>query len=56
MYLFYACLNTLTSHECPHRTDEVYNADFDADILLCITVAGLVIGLMETNVGVLRLR
>jgi hypothetical protein len=56
VYLFHACLNTLTAHECPHGTDEVYHADFDADILLCITVARLVIGLMETSVGVLRLR
>lgn len=53
---FRACLNTLTAHECPHGTDEVYHAGFNADILLCITVAGLVKGLMEASVGVLRLR
>ena len=52
---FHACLNTLTAHECPHGTDEVYYADFNADILLCVTVAGLVIGLVEGSVGVLRL-
>lgn len=56
VYFFDACLNMLTAHECPHGTDEVYYADFDADFLLCVTVAGLIKGLMETSVGVLRLR
>lgn len=45
----------LTAHECPHGTDEVYYADFNADILLCVTVAGLVVRLVEGSVGVLRL-
>lgn len=54
MYFHRACLNTLTAHECPHGTDEVYYADFDANFLLG-TVTRLVIGLLETSVGALRL-
>lgn len=34
--------NTLTAHERPHGTDEVYYAEFYADVLLAITVTVLV--------------
>lgn len=48
-------LNTLTAHECPHGTDEVYYADFNADVLLCIAITRLVIRLVETGIGGLGL-
>lgn len=45
----------LTSHEGPHGTDEVYYADFYADILLAITVSVLVERLLVSGTGVLGL-